>query len=64
MYFVRVQTAMTHQFSGEQQHGNFVAVTNPGGRIRIDVLHIDSERAAFVGQAFLQARQFHQHLLA
>ncbi len=59
MHFVRIQAPVTHQLSGEQQHGNFVAIANPRSGVRIDIEHIDAER--------LHRRQrveFCQHLLA
>ena len=43
MYLVGVQTPVTHQFSGEKQHGNLMAVAPLGRGIRIDVEHIDTE---------------------
>ena len=59
MYLIGVQTPVTHQFSGEKQHGNLMAVAHPGRGIRIDVNHVDTE-----ARGFLQGREFHQHVLA
>ena len=58
MYLIRVQTAVTHQFSGEKQHRNLVAVADSGGGIRIDVQHIDVEGGACEASLLLQGRQF------
>ena len=41
MYLVDVQMAVAHQFSGKQEHGNFVPPARACGRIRIDVEHLD-----------------------
>ena len=59
MYLVGVQTPVTHQFSGEKQHGNLVAVAHLGRGICIDVEYVHP-----AGHGFLQGREFHQHVLA
>jgi hypothetical protein len=59
MYFLSVQVAVTHHFSGEQQHRYFVAIAHFHGVIGIDVDHIHGE-----GASLRQSRQSAQHLLA
>jgi hypothetical protein len=59
MYFFGVQTPVAHQFSGEQQHRNFVAVAHFRGGVGIDVEHID---AGLSGRR--QLGKLRQHLLA
>ena len=59
MYFVGVQMSVTDQFSGEQQHGDLVAIAGGSRRVGIDVEHIDLE-----GADFRQRGEFAQHLLA
>ena len=59
MYFLGVQMPVTHQFSGEKQHGDLVAITRCRRRVGIDVEHLDLE-----GANFRQRGEFAQHLLA
>src|SRR5216684_3882913 len=59
MYFVGVQMPVTHQFSGEKQHGDLVAIARGRRRVGIDIEHIDLE-----GAGFRQRGEFAQHLLA
>jgi hypothetical protein len=42
-----VESPVTHEFPGEQQHGNFVAVTGAGVWVQVHVEHI--ERVALGG---------------
>jgi len=59
MHFLGVQVPVTHQFSGEQQHWNLVAVARFHGVIGIDVDHIDGE-----GLSRRQGGESAKHLLA
>src|ERR1700704_5648674 len=59
MHFLGVQMPVTHQFSGEEQHGNLVAVAPSRRRVGIDVEHIDLERLSR-----RQRGELAQHLLA
>ena len=59
MYFLGVQMPVTHQFSGEKQHGNLVAIAHSRRRVGIDVEHFDLERSNL-----RQRGEFIQHLLA
>jgi hypothetical protein len=46
-HFFGVQSPVTHELSGEQQHGNLMAVADAGVRVRIHVE--DFERVALGG---------------
>ena len=59
MYFVGVQMSVTDQFSGEQQHGDLVAVTRCRRPVGVDIEHIDPE-----GISLRQRSERAQHLLA
>jgi hypothetical protein len=59
MYFVGVQMSVTDQFSGEQQHGDLVAVTRRRRPVGVDIEHVDSE-----GTSLRQRGERAQHLLA
>jgi hypothetical protein len=59
MYFVGVQMPVAHQFTGEQQHRNLMAVARFCGMVGIDVEHVNAE-----GVSFGQCCEFAQHLLA
>ncbi len=59
MHFLGVQMPVTHQFSGEKQHGNLVAIAHSRRRVGIDVEDIDLERAGL-----RQRGELAQHLLA
>ena len=59
MHFLGVQMPVAHQFSGEQQHGNLVAIAHSRRGIGIDIEHIDLERAGL-----RQCAERNQHLLA
>jgi hypothetical protein len=59
MHLLGVQTPVTYQFPGEQQHGYFVAVARPRSRIGVDIEDIDRHRAGFG-----QRGELVQHLLA
>ena len=59
MYFLGVQMPVTHQFPGEKQHGNLVAIARRCRRVGIDVEHIDLE-----GARLRQRGKVAQHLLA
>jgi hypothetical protein len=59
MHLLGVQTPVTHQFPGEQQHGYFVAVAHPCGGIGVDIEDVDRHRAGFG-----QRGKLAQHLLA
>ena len=59
MHFLGVQMPVAHQFSGEKQHGNLVAVAHSCRRVGIDVEHIDLERASL-----RQRGELAQHLFA
>ena len=59
MHFLGVQMPVTHQFSGEKQHRNLVAIACSCRRVGIDVEHVDRERAGL-----RQRGEFAEHLLA
>jgi hypothetical protein len=59
MHFLGVQMPVTHQFSGEKQHGDLVAIACGRRRVGIDVEHINLE-----GANLRQRGEFAQHLLA
>ena len=45
--FIPIEPAVTHELPLQQKHGNLVAKTDSGRRIRIDVQNLDDERARF-----------------
>jgi len=59
MHFFGVQMPVTHQFSGEKQHGDLVAIARCRRRVGIDIEHINLE-----GANFRQRGEPAQHLLA
>ena len=59
MYLLGVQMPVTHQFSGEKQHRNLVAIARSRRRVGIDVEHVDLE-----GAGLRQRGEFAQHLFA
>jgi len=59
MYFFGVQAAVTHQFSGKQQHRNLVAIAHSCGRVGIDVDYVDAK-----GPRRRQRGEFGQHFFA
>ena len=59
MHFVGVQAPVTHQFTGIEQHGNLVAVADPGRRIGIHIEYIDTGRGGGG-----QRGEFAEHFLA
>src|ERR1700720_4444060 len=59
MHFLGVQMPVTHQLSGEEQHGNLVAIAHSRRGVGIDIEHIDLERTGL-----RQRSQLAQHLLA
>ena len=59
MHFVGVQPPVAHQFSGVKQHGNLVAVPDPGRRIGIHIEYIDTGR-----RGGGQLENFAEHFLA
>ena len=59
MYFLGVEAPVTHQFSGEQQHGDLVAVARCRRPVGVDIEHVD-----FEGLSLRQRGERVQHLLA
>jgi hypothetical protein len=59
MYLFSVQAAAAHQFTGEQQHRNFVTIARFRDALAVDVEYIDPEWLRFG-----QCGEFAQHLLA
>src|SRR5260370_37936337 len=59
MHFLGVQMPVTHQFSGEEQHGNLVTIAHFRRGVGIDVKHFDLERTSLP-----QRGEISQHLLA
>ena len=59
MYLLGVQMPVTHQFSGEKQHGDLVAVARCRRPVGVDIEHIHPE-----GGSLRQRGKFAQHLLA
>src|ERR1700688_102481 len=59
MHFLGVQMPVTHQFSGEKQHRDLVAVARCRRRVGIDIQHLDLE-----GVNFRQRGEFALHFLA
>ena len=59
IYFFRVQAAVTQQLSRKHEHRNFVPVTRPRRRVKIDVDDIDGDA---LGRR--QRAEFAQHFLA
>jgi hypothetical protein len=59
IHFLRVQPAVTYQFTGEQQYGNLVAVARPSLRLKI---HVDDINGYAASRG--QLPKLAQHLLA
>ena len=59
MQFLQIQMTMTHQFSGQHQQGDFVAVTRAGGGIGIDIDDVDAQTCRFWHRS-----EFAEHFLA
>jgi hypothetical protein len=59
MHFLGVQASVTHQFSGEKQHGDLVAIAPGRCGVGIHVEHLDLE-----GANFRQRSEFALHFLA
>jgi hypothetical protein len=59
MYLAGVQMSVAHQFTGEQQHRNLMAIARFCRGVSVDVEHFNAE-----GLRRGQRSEFAQHLLA